>query len=102
VILEEGDVLIGASYQIPDDLWNGIKMLLPPPKPKKKRGRPRMEDRLAMNAVFKGGCATISENILGKYVASEYTRMNPILLNDIFANAEGLALGARDIWQENQ
>jgi len=51
---------------------------------------------------IKGGCATISENILGKYVASEYTRMNPILLNDIFANAEGLALGARDIWQENQ
>jgi len=43
-----------------------------------------------------------SENILGKYVASEYTRMNPILLNDIFANAEGLALGARDIWQEKQ
>jgi hypothetical protein len=43
-----------------------------------------------------------AENILGKYLTSEYARMNPTLLNDIFANAEGLTLGARDIWQENQ
>ena len=52
MILEEGDVLVGAAYQIPDQLWNRIKPLLPQPKPKKKTGRPRMDDRLAMNAVF--------------------------------------------------
>jgi len=50
--------------------------------------------------IITGGGGT--ENILGKYLTSEYSRMNPTLLNDIFANAEGLQLGARDIWQENQ
>jgi len=29
-----------------------VERLLPPPKPKKKSGRPRMDDRLAMNAIF--------------------------------------------------
>jgi putative transposase len=52
MIVEEGDVLVGDEYQIPDMLWNRIKVLLPPPKPKKKSGRPRMDDRLAMNAIF--------------------------------------------------
>jgi len=52
VILEEEDVLVGAAYQIPDDLWNRIKELLPPLKPKKKSGRPRMDDKLVMNAIF--------------------------------------------------
>ena len=52
MILEEEDVLVGAAYQIPDDLWNRIKELLPPLKPKKKSGRPRMDDKLVMNAIF--------------------------------------------------
>ena len=52
MILEEGEVLVGDAYQIPDKLWDRIKLLLPPLKPKKKSGRPRMDDRLAMNAVF--------------------------------------------------
>jgi putative transposase len=52
MIVEEGDVLVGDEYQIPDMLWNRIKVLLPPPKPKKKSGRPRMDDRFAMNAIF--------------------------------------------------
>jgi len=52
VIWEEEDVLVGAAYQIPDRLWNRIRVLLPPPKRKKKSGRPRMDDRLAMNAIF--------------------------------------------------
>ena len=43
---------VGAAYQIPDTLWDRMRPLLPPPKPKKKSGRPRMDDRLAMNAVF--------------------------------------------------
>jgi transposase len=33
-------------------LWKKIEPLLPPPKPKKKIGRPRMDDRLAMTAIF--------------------------------------------------
>jgi len=52
VILEEEDVLVATTYQIPDELWDRIKTLLPPPKRKKKSGRPRMDDRLAMNAIF--------------------------------------------------
>ena len=38
--------------QIPDELWERIKPLLPAPKPKKKPGRPRMDDRKAMTAIF--------------------------------------------------
>ena len=40
------------KYQIPDELWEKIKTLIPPPKPKKKPGRPRMDDRKAMDAIF--------------------------------------------------
>jgi len=43
---------VGPKYQIPDELWKRIKSLLPPPKPKKKPGRPRMDDRKAMTAIF--------------------------------------------------
>jgi putative transposase len=43
---------IGSEYQISDALWERIKPLLPPPKPKKKPGRPRMDDRKAMTAIF--------------------------------------------------
>jgi len=43
---------VEAAYQIPDRLWDRMKRLLPPPKPKKKSGRPRMDDHLAMNAIF--------------------------------------------------
>jgi len=44
--------LIDARYQIPDRLWDRMKPLLPTSKPKKKSGRPRMDDHLAMNAIF--------------------------------------------------
>jgi putative transposase len=43
---------IGSEYQISDALCERIKPLLPPPKPKKKPGRPRMDDRKAMTAIF--------------------------------------------------
>ncbi len=43
---------VGSEYQIPDELWEKIKLLLPSPKPKKKAGRPRMDDRKAMTAIF--------------------------------------------------
>ena len=43
---------VGPEYQIPDELWERIESLLPPPKLKKKPGRPRMDDRKAMTAIF--------------------------------------------------
>src|SRR6266567_8010308 len=52
---EEEDFGIDEKYQIPDELWKRIRILLPPP-PKHKRkdrpGRPRMDDRKAMNGIF--------------------------------------------------
>ena len=46
------DYGVAPEYQLPDELWERIKQLLPPPKPKKKAGRPRMDDRKAMTAIF--------------------------------------------------
>ena len=43
---------VAPEYQIPDALWERMEALLPPPKPKKKPGRPRMDDRKAMTAIF--------------------------------------------------
>ena len=39
-------------YQIPDALWERIEPLIPPHEKKTKRGRPRMDDRKAMNGIF--------------------------------------------------
>jgi transposase len=46
------DLGVGSEYQISDRLWERIEPLLPPPRLKKKPGRPRMDDRKAMTAVF--------------------------------------------------
>jgi transposase len=46
------DLGVAPEYQISDELWERIEPLLPPPKPKKKSGRPRMDDRKAMSAIF--------------------------------------------------
>ena len=43
---------VSPKYQIPDELWERIKPLLPPPKVKKKPGRPRKDDRKMMTAIF--------------------------------------------------
>ena len=43
---------IHKKYLIPDEIWEEIEPLLPPEKPKKKMGRPRMDDRQAMTAIF--------------------------------------------------
>jgi putative transposase len=43
---------VDTGYEVPDVLWERIVPLLPPPKKKKKAGRPRMDDRKAMNAIF--------------------------------------------------
>ena len=55
--MADGDV--DRKYRIPDELWKQIKPLLPPELPKPKGGRPRMDDRKAMEAilyVFRTGC----------------------------------------------
>ena len=47
------------TYQISDMLWEQITPLLPPELPRTKGGRPRMNDRKAMEAifcVFRTGC----------------------------------------------
>ena len=43
---------IGRDYEIYDELWKKIEPLIPPPKPKKKPGRPRKDDRKMMTAIF--------------------------------------------------
>ncbi|WP_183728755.1 transposase [Desulfurispira natronophila] len=48
------------SYYISDELWAKIEPLIPPAKAKKKPGRPRMDDRMVMEAIFHvfiSGCA---------------------------------------------
>jgi putative transposase len=40
------------EYQLSDTLWQQIVPLLPEPGPKKKTGRPRMDDRKAMTAIL--------------------------------------------------
>lgn len=41
------------SYQVPDAMWEAIRPLLPKrPKQKGPGGRPRMDDRRAMDAIF--------------------------------------------------
>jgi transposase len=43
---------VESTYEIPDVLWDRITPLLPSRKRKKKAGRPRMNDRKAMSAIF--------------------------------------------------
>jgi putative transposase len=45
---------VESAYEIPDVLWERIVPLLPPrpTKKKKKDGRPRMNDKKAMSAIF--------------------------------------------------
>jgi putative transposase len=51
-VVRANELGIDAKYQIPDELWKRMQVLLPAPRPKKKLGRPRMDDRKAMNAIF--------------------------------------------------
>ena len=47
------------TYQIPDSLWEEIRPLLPPELPKPRGGRPRIDQRKAMEAIlyiFHNGC----------------------------------------------
>jgi transposase len=54
-ILISEDTGVDFSYSIPDNIWDRIITLLPSPSirsKKKKTGRPRMDDRKAMSAIF--------------------------------------------------
>lgn len=47
------------SIRLSDEDWQRVRTLLPPSEPRKKRGRPRMSDRQALEAicyVFRFGC----------------------------------------------
>jgi putative transposase len=43
---------VNDTYRISDALWEQIKALLPPELPKPRGGRPRMDDRKAMEAIL--------------------------------------------------
>ena len=43
---------IDPKYLLPDEVWERIKTAIPPEPPKPKGGRPRMDDRKALNAIF--------------------------------------------------
>jgi transposase len=43
---------IDPKYLLPDEVWEQIKTAIPTPPAKPKGGRPRMDDRRAMNAIF--------------------------------------------------
>lgn len=43
---------VNEEYRIPDVLWKQIEPLLPPEQPKPKGGRPMMDKRKAMDAIF--------------------------------------------------
>jgi transposase len=43
---------IDPQYLLPDEVWERVKSAIPAPPPKLKGGRPRMDDRQALNAIF--------------------------------------------------
>lgn len=43
---------IAPAFLLPDEVWERVKSAIPPEPPKPKGGRPRMDDRKALNAIF--------------------------------------------------
>jgi len=43
---------VNPDYLLPETVWERVRPLLPPERPKPKGGRPRMDDRKALNAIF--------------------------------------------------
>jgi len=39
-------------FRLPDELWEKVRPLIPAPGPKKKPGRPQMDDHRAMSAIY--------------------------------------------------
>jgi putative transposase len=56
---EKPDNPVDTNWRIPDPLWPHFQKVLPKPQPKPKGGRPRMDDRQALDAivyVLRTGC----------------------------------------------
>jgi len=45
---------IHPSYRISDEVWQRISLAIPPEPHKPKGGRPRMDNRKALDAIFLG------------------------------------------------
>lgn len=43
---------IAPDFLLPDEVWEQVKPGIPPEPPKPKGGRPRMDDRRALNGIF--------------------------------------------------
>ena len=43
---------IDPAFRLPDEVWEQAKKAIPPERPKPKGGRPRMNDRQALDAIF--------------------------------------------------
>nr|WP_254722065.1 transposase [Kovacikia minuta] len=43
---------IDPGFLLPDEVWERVKAAIPPEPLKPKGGRPRMDDRKALNAMF--------------------------------------------------
>ena len=43
---------VAPTYRLPEAVWERVKIAIPPEPPKPQGGRPRMEDRKALDAVF--------------------------------------------------
>ena len=64
---------INAKYQIPDELWERLKSLLPGERPKPKGGRPCMDNRQALNAIFYVLCTGCQWNALPRSLGASST-----------------------------
>lgn len=47
-----GQYGVGREYELADEFWAKVEGVLPPPRAKKRQGRPRMDDRQAMTAIL--------------------------------------------------
>jgi putative transposase len=43
---------IDPAFRLPDEVWERVKSAIPPERPKPKGGRPRMNDRQVLDAIF--------------------------------------------------
>jgi transposase len=43
---------IDSKYLLPDEIWERVTSAIPAPPPKPKGGRPCLDDRQALNAIF--------------------------------------------------
>jgi putative transposase len=64
---------VNAKYRIPDELWERLQPLLPSAVAKPKGGRPRMDDRQALDAIFYVLCTGCQWNALPRSLGASST-----------------------------